>query len=105
MLHALECAMPEIRTLIELSDIIAAEFECSKCGAKQSLPLNRPFSQLTQNCPVCRNPWFDEDPNRFPDNPSVADSVMRVFNSLQKLTEREDVRARVRIQIREHAGR
>jgi hypothetical protein len=52
----------EMRTVIELKDIKAVEFECRKegCRGKITVPLVN-FKEAQKHCPLCHTQWFIDD--------------------------------------------
>jgi NAD-dependent SIR2 family protein deacetylase len=89
----------ESRTFIALSDISGVEFECPKCQAKILYPIKKHYEPLPPNCPSCGQIWFDENPNRAADQPTVAELVQRTLISLHNITETPAIRAHVRLNV------
>jgi predicted RNA-binding Zn-ribbon protein involved in translation (DUF1610 family) len=89
----------ETRILIDLTDIRAVEFECPKCDARISYPVDKRVDRLADKCPNCYEPWIQENANRFPGSPSVADGIMRTMEMLHTIATSSDVKARVRLHI------
>jgi hypothetical protein len=91
----------EHRTLIDLTDIVAVEFECEKCAAKVLYPLAKNYERFLLQCPNCNENWFAE-PN--PVRPVGNDlepmkRVAKAITQLRDLVGSTDVRAHVRLQI------
>ncbi len=50
----------ETRGTIELKDIAAVEYECSKCHAKTIRPLKQETSNVPGICANCQQIWFTD---------------------------------------------
>lgn len=79
------------RTLVSPSDIVAIEYECTKCAARYSVGLSK-VDQLLRKCPNCATRWFDETEGRHNMVPRIKtgegsdDAVMASsIESLQRL--------------------
>ena len=63
------------RTLIEPSDIIGIEYECSHCGSRYLVQVIR-FDRRVAHCPNCHEPWLAAGAvNRQSDDQAVAQLV------------------------------
>jgi hypothetical protein len=86
----------EMRTLIEMTDIVGIEFECRNCKAKILYPLEKHYERLSESCPNCRDPWFAPD-TANPRATPAADEVKKIFATLHKVAESPLVLAQVRL--------
>ena len=90
----------ENRTLLELADIAGVEFECRKCGAKVLYPMEKQYDRLADTCPNCSEPWFADNPNRNPAEPSISERVKRTLSSLRAIGASAEIRAQVRLYVK-----
>jgi hypothetical protein len=85
----------ERRTFIDLSDIMALEYECKHCGARHSIPLNK-MDRGIELCPNCREEWLS-DAER-PGKQRDTDAVRWLVTWIRDIRQRE-LGATIRFQI------
>lgn len=93
----------EIRTLIELRDILGVEIECPKCKAKTFAPITADFSEVALRCFQCRVPWFGSsfDPVSGRDFAAAVQQIQKLVDSIRQLStdQRSDVHAGIRLHV------
>jgi hypothetical protein len=96
----------EIRTLIDLRDILGIEIECQnqKCKAKIMLPIQATFADNNPRCFQCNEPWFGASFNPETGQPFVSalrqlNDLMRRIVQLSSGGERSDIHVPIRLQI------
>jgi NAD-dependent SIR2 family protein deacetylase len=86
----------ENRTVIELSDIVAVEFECLKCHSTYAVPIST-YTENLPYCPQCKN-------KLLPAVPGNADaSIRHLLTKLKDVMEIEknsDLQLGVKIRFR-----
>jgi predicted RNA-binding Zn-ribbon protein involved in translation (DUF1610 family) len=88
------------RVLIESKDILGVEFECPHCGATILYPLDKSYQRIAEACPGCSQSWFaPNNPAAHPSTPTVAKQVLEGLANFQKLLNRTDIHARIRVQV------
>jgi Zn finger protein HypA/HybF involved in hydrogenase expression len=50
----------ETRTMIEFADVVAVEFECTKCSTRITKPFRNDLA-IPPHCPNCHNMFFIEN--------------------------------------------
>lgn len=85
------------RTLIELADIIAIEYECPHCHVRHSVPLNT-WDGVTEKCPNCRTEWVRAT-HTSGDRPTDVSIVHNFMLELKRMQER-DFGAVMRLEIK-----
>jgi hypothetical protein len=90
----------EIRTLIELSDIMGIEIECPECHLTIAYPMAK-LVRMVANCPHCNQDWFDHTMGRSAETYPALDSLQQIATQLRALTrnDRTDIRAKIRVRI------
>jgi hypothetical protein len=68
------------RTLIELGDIVAIEYECRHCHARYSVPVDR-ADRRPGRCQNCREDWLD------PQNGDTSAKGSAVYSDDQLVSE------------------
>lgn len=82
----------ELRTLIELRDVIGLEFDCPKCHAKVLQPLHTNETRQTiHQCPSCGANWYLTE--RKTDAPDQISSFME---TLESIAAHKDLYAKIR---------
>jgi hypothetical protein len=89
----------EIRTLIDIAEIVGVEFKCKHCGAQVLYPIEKlDPERLLRNCPNCKEEWFffggDIATNDF-------DLLRQFVIGLKRLLGRESVKAQISWQVKE----
>ena|SRR2546423_15320284 len=51
----------ETRTLIEVTDMMAIEFECPHCHIRYSVKLESGADRNVHDCPNCNEHWFTDN--------------------------------------------
>jgi hypothetical protein len=92
------------KTLIEVSDIVAVEFECPRCRTILSRPLaatgiEPATGRLPVQCFGCGADWFAIDSTVHPNQPQVADKVREFLAQLKRLIVQHEVLANVRLEV------
>lgn len=86
----------ETRTLIDISDIVAIEFECPSCHTKIVEPITVVEDEnrkgLPAQCPICSQRLFSE-------GVQLTDTIKRFRAFLQNFP--GDIRVPMKLQIRE----
>src|ERR1700727_2730759 len=91
----------ETRTFIKLSDLSGIEFECRNCNAKILYPIQTHYQPLSEKCPSCHKPLFDNNPDLPSDQPQIVELVQKTIISLHNISETPAVRAQVRLYVEE----
>ncbi len=85
----------ELRTLIDLVDVLGLEFDCPKCRATVLQPLHGAFDRKKLfSCPVCGEPWYLTE--RSTDAPDI---VARFISTFKSLSDHKDIFAKIRLCI------
>ncbi len=82
------------RTLIELSDIAAIEFECSHCQARLSIPIANTDRRIG-SCPNCRQEWLPRGSSGSPSDEQLVELFIDRLRQLQGRT----LGAAIRLQL------
>jgi DNA-directed RNA polymerase subunit RPC12/RpoP len=48
----------EVRTVVDIGDILGVEVECRNCKAKVSFPVEKSYERLLSQCPNCNENLF-----------------------------------------------
>jgi phage FluMu protein Com len=91
----------ETRTFINLSDLSGIEFECRNCNAKILYPIQKHYQPLSEKCPSCKKPLFDNNPELPSDQPQIVELVQKTIISLHNISETPAVKAHVRLYVEE----
>lgn len=93
----------EIRTLIELQDILGVEIECNKCRAKVMMPIGSQFPRLDGRCSQCGNQLFGAnfDVQSGGVTAAAVNQINELMSQIQHLTskQRSDVLIPIRLHI------
>jgi hypothetical protein len=95
----------EIRTLIELPDILGVEIECQneKCRAKVMVPISSSFSRRDGACPQCNAQWFGAnfDPSTRQMAAAAIDQINELMDQIRFLSskERSDIHVPIRLHV------
>ena len=98
----------ETRTLIDLKDVLAIEYQCGVCGSRFSIPITKKDIDHPMVCPHCSAEWH-----------GVADAYHRkrfieltraLFQSAQSLVEMQTnetqpIKLNVRLEIATHENK
>jgi len=66
----------ETRNIIELKDVIAAEFECKGCHSRITVPLDK-YNGNPSQCPTCEKQWL------LPINGHADQKVRELFAAMR----------------------
>jgi DNA-directed RNA polymerase subunit RPC12/RpoP len=91
----------EIRTLVEIKDIVGIEIECRECKAKIFYPVEKNNERLHPQCPNCNSNLFVMEFDGAGQRGSVSmEQVKRFVKLIQLLANPQaDLRANVRLQV------
>jgi DNA-directed RNA polymerase subunit RPC12/RpoP len=93
----------EIRTLIELQDILGVEIECNECKAKVMMPIGSKFPRLDGKCSQCGKQLFgaNVDINSGVISAAAMKQINELMSQIQYLTskERSDIHIPIRLHI------
>lgn len=83
----------ELRTLIDLADVLGLEFECAQCGGTVLQPLHgNSHRKKLYHCPVCGAPWYPTERST-----DAADVVAAFIDTFKSLAIHKDVLAKTRL--------
>jgi hypothetical protein len=85
----------ELRTLIDLTDVLGLEFECSHCHGTVLQPLHGDSSRKKlYHCPICGDPWYPTERST-----DAADTVAAFIVTFKNLAKHKDILAKMRLCI------
>jgi hypothetical protein len=89
----------EIRTVIDISDILGVEIECRKCKAKVFYPTEKSYERLLPQCPNCNEDLFIIDKGVRAKQGSVTLEQIKLLMRIVKFltTPGADCKANVRL--------
>lgn len=85
----------EIRTYLEIADILGLDLECQQCHTHITVSISE-AAQLPTHCPNCRRLMLDRE--HSPDNKNVSDLLEQIRQILSWERE-ESSRSRAKIRL------
>lgn len=91
----------EIRTMVDIGDILGVEVECRKCKAKVFYPTEKSYERLLSQCPNCNEDLFIVDRDTGVKQGSVTLEQVKLLMRIIKFltTPGADCKANVRLSL------